>query len=144
MKIKKYKPLVDKFFWIISVPVFVLVVGLIVLAGFQPLSLIAVIPLALFVIYFLVSSLFGYVELRESGIFIKYGLILKKEIPYEKIRGAKEGRGFYSDSMVALKNSIEHVNIKYNSFDVTTVSVIGNAELVAELNERCLLSKTAE
>ena len=141
MKIKKYKPLVDKFFWIISVPVFVLVLGLIVLAAFQPLSLIAVIPLALFVIYFLVSSLFGYVELRESGIFIKYGLILKKEIPYEKIRGAKEGRGFYSDSMVALKNSIEHVNIKYNSFDVTTVSVVGNAELVAELNERCSLSK---
>jgi hypothetical protein len=39
--------------------------------------------------------------------------------------------------MVSLKNAIEHVNIKYNSFDVTTVSVVDNDGFIEELKERC-------
>lgn len=35
--------------------------------------------------------------------------------------------------MLSLKNSLDHINIKYNTFDITSVSVIGNAELIAEL-----------
>ena len=38
--------------------------------------------------------------------------------------------------MMSLKNALEHVNIKYNAFDVTTVSVVGNRDLIKEINER--------
>ena len=38
--------------------------------------------------------------------------------------------------MLALKNSIEHVDIKYNSFDVTCVSVKDNDAFIKELEER--------
>ena len=38
--------------------------------------------------------------------------------------------------MMALKNAIEHVNIKYNTFDVTTVSVADNDGFIEELDRR--------
>ena len=40
----------------------------------------------LFTFYFLITSLFGYVQLKENSLFIKFGLILNKEIPYDKIK----------------------------------------------------------
>ena len=91
---------------------------------------------AAFVLYFFVSPLFGYVELRENSMLIKYGFILKKEIPYSKIRSVTKARKFYSDSMMSLKNSFDHVNIKYNTFDVTCVSVVDNDSFINELSKR--------
>ena len=41
--------------------------------------------------------------------------------------------------MTSLKNALEHVNIKYNNFDVVTVSVVGNDEFISELAERAEL-----
>ena len=38
---------------------------------------------------------------------------------------------------MSLKNAMEHVNIRYNAFDVTTVSVKENDELMRELESRC-------
>lgn len=136
LKNKRYKPLVDKFFWIISLPTAFLILALIVTAAFYPTLLFIAIPLALLVIYVIVSPLFGYVELRENSVYIKYGLLLKKEIPYDKIRGTVKERKLYSDSMMSLKNAFEHVNIKYNTFDVVTVSVVDNDTLIKELEDR--------
>ena len=61
---------------------------------------------------------------------------MKREIPYEKIRGAKKERKWYSDSMLSLKNSMEHVNLLYNTFDFVTISVVDSDELIRELNKR--------
>ena len=94
------------------------------------------IPVCLFVLYFFISSLFGYVELREETLFIKFGFILKKEIPYSEIRGMKKERRVYSESMISLKNAMEHVNVRYNKFDTVTVSVIDNDELIDNLSAR--------
>ena len=91
-----------------------------------------------FVFYFLISPLFGYVELREDSVFIKFGLLLKREIPYGKIRGVTEERKFYADSMLSLKNALVHINIKYNSFDMVSVSVVGNGELKEEIEARTM------
>lgn len=136
---KRYKPLVDRLFWIISIPTAVLMLASTALAVFaHPPMLVFMSLMTLWVFYLLVSSLFGYVELRDGTLFIKYGLILKKEIPYSKIRGVVKERRFYSESMISLKNAFEHINIKYNTFDVTTVSVVGNDELISELNARLL------
>ncbi len=137
MKTKRFKPLFDKLFFIIFIPITVLMMAFTVLACFAPTALFIIIPIDALVLYFLLSPLFGYVELRENSLFIKYGLVLKKEIPYDKIRGIDKVRKFYSESMMSLKNSFEHVNIKYNSFDITAVSVVENDNFIKELNERC-------
>lgn len=136
MENKRFKPLVDKLFWILFIPTFILMAGLTVIAAFDPVALLITIPADIFVIYFFISPLVGYVELQEKILFIKYGFILKKEIPYDKIRSVEKGKRWYSESMMSLKNSFEHVNIKYNSFDVTTVSVIDNDDFIEELTNR--------
>ena len=136
MENKRYKPLVDKLFYIITIPTVVFLAAMTVISAFDPLSLLVTIPTDVFTLYFLVSPLFGYVELREESLFIKYGFILKREIPYAKIRGTVKERSFIAESMLSLKNSFDHVRIKYNTFDVTIVSVVGNDEFVSELENR--------
>jgi hypothetical protein len=133
---KRYKPLVDKLYFLIFVPTVALMAALTAMSLASLTALIITLLCDLLVLYFLITPLFGYVELRERCVFIKYGFILKKEIPYEKIRSAELERRFYSESMMSLKNAIEHINLKFNKFDVTTVSVVGNEELVKELMER--------
>lgn len=132
----KYKPKVDKLFWIITLPTVVLMIALTVFSAVAPLALIITILADIFVAYFLVSPLFGYVELRENTIFVKFGLLLNREIPYSKIRSIKKVRRWYSDSMLSLKCSLDHINIKYNSFDVMDVSVTDNDSLISELTAR--------
>ena len=136
MQVKVYKPKLDRVFWWISVPTLALLLGMTVLACFEPMVLFIMLPTDAFTVYFLIAPLFGFVELREHTVFIKYGPILKREIPYARIRSLTRDRKFYSESMLSLKCAMDHVNIKYNSFDVTTVSVVDNDGLVAELEKR--------
>lgn len=140
MNIQRYKPLVDKLFWIISVPTAVLLIGATLVVCFvpAPLALFITIVTDLIVIYFIITPLFGYVELREDSVYIKYGLFLNKEIPYRKIRKIEKERKFYSDSMLSLKNAFDHINIKYNTFDITSVSVVNNDIFIENLNKRIL------
>ena len=58
------------------------------------------------------------------------------EIPYTSIRDVCKERKFYSDSMMSLKYTLEHVNIKYNRFDLVSVSVVENDELIRDLTVR--------
>ena len=111
-----------------------------VISAFEPLSLIIIIPTDIFTLYFLISPLFGYVELRADSVFIKLGFIMKREIPYKKIRGLKKERRAISESMTSLKCALDHVNIKYNTYDVITVSAVGNDELIAAI-EKARLSE---
>lgn len=136
LKIKRYKPLIDKLFYIISIPTAVLLAGATVLAALEPFALLIIIPVDISCIYFIISPLFGYVELRQGTVFIKLGFFMKREIPYSKIRGITKARRVYADSMVSLKNSLTHVNIKYNTFDILSVSVKDNDGFIEELNAR--------
>ena len=136
MDMKRYKPYLDKSFWIILIPTLALLAVGTVIACFEPIALFILIPTDLFTVYFLITPLFGYVELRKTDVFIKYGLIMSKEIPYDKIRTITKERKIYADGMVSLKLSLDHVNIKYNKFDVTSVSVINNDEFIEEINKR--------
>ena len=136
MATKRFKPQIDTVLPIIWVPtLLILTVGTVI-------SLCSVIPLLimiatdLFSLYFMISPLFGYVELREHTVYIKFGFLTCREIEYNRIRAIETERKFYSESMLSLKCAYEHINIKYNSFDVVTVSVKDNAELVAELEKR--------
>ena len=137
MQVKRFKPHFDKLYWLIFVPTELLVLATaIVPAIFEPKTLFWTVPVLVFVSYFLISPFFGYVELRESTLFIKYGLILKKEIPYGKIRKLERGKSVISDCMMSLKTALYHVNIKYNIFDVTCVSVKDNDSFIEELKKR--------
>ena len=135
-KTRRFQPLFDITYKSIWISLSVLMALFTALAALEPTALFVMIPTDLFVLYFLLSPLFGYVELREEVVFIRFGLILKREIPYEKIRGITKERKFYSDSMLALKNAMEHVNIKYNTFDVMSVSVMDSEAFVTELEKR--------
>jgi hypothetical protein len=128
---------VDKIYICIWIPTIVLIAAAVILACFEPPALIIMIPTLLFVVYFFVSPLFGYVELREETVFIKFGFILTREVAYSKIRSVTKERKFYSDSMLSLKNAMEHVNIKYNTFDILSVSVVGNDDLIKEIKDKC-------
>ena len=57
------------------------------------------------------------------------------EILFEK--GIVKERKFYAESMMSLKNAFEHINIKYNAFDVTTVSVVDNDGFIKMLQACC-------
>ena len=136
MEYKRFKPMFDKLYYLIWIPTSVLMIAMTVFACFEPVVLFVAIPIDVFTFYFLITSLFGYVELREDSVFIKFGFIMKREIPYKNIRGITKERKLYADSMVALKNSLDHVNIKYNRFDMISVSVVGNDELISEIEVR--------
>ena len=136
MENKRYKPLVDRLFFLILIPTVALLAVATVFSVFSLGALLIMLATDVFVLYFFVSSIFGYVELRENTVFIRFGIILKREIPYSKIRGVAKERKIYSESMLSLKNAMEHINIKYNSFDTVTVSVRENDELLRELQAR--------
>ena len=135
MKIKRYKPAIDKYFWWIWIPLTLFLLVGTVFSFYEPLAFWIMIGVDVFCYYFMVSSLIGYVELRETSIFIKFGFILKRDIPYSKIREIVKDRKFVAYSTLSLKNAIDHIDIKYNKYDMVTVSVVGNDELFKELNE---------
>ena len=141
MENKIYKPKVDRIFYIIWIPTVLLLIAGTVITCFDIIPLLLMLSVDIFTLYFLVSSLVGYVELRPDSMFVKYGFIIKREIPYTNIREIKKERKLYSESMMSLKNAIEHVNIKYNSFDVTTVSVTDNDAFIIELKSRINAAK---
>lgn len=136
MQTKRYKPLLDKMFWIILIPTLLLLTIATSVSYFGPFALLITIPIDLFTVYFLITPLFGYIELRENSVFIKYGIIMKKEIPYNTIRAVTKERKLYADGLVSLKCSLDHVNIKYNSFDVTSVSVVNNDDFIKALEDK--------
>ena len=139
METKRYKPRFDKTYIIIYVATnLFLIAALLIPMLIDPhvgvMILFAV--TLIFVNYFIVSPMFGYVELRDESLYIRFGFILKREIPYSKIRGIDRHRKFYADSMISLKNALEHVNVKYNSFDMVSLSVKGEDDFITELCQR--------
>ena len=137
METKKYRPKIDKLYWILLISTNAICAPLLfILPFFSFTTLFITLPLFVFVNYFFLSPLLGYVELRDNELFIKYGFILKRSIPYGKVRSVAKERKFYTESMLSLKNALEHVNIKYNTYDYTAVSVVDNDAFIAELNER--------
>jgi hypothetical protein len=138
MEKKRYRPLIDRLFVIIASATLVITLTPTVVCGIlAPSTIYITLPILLFTLYFLISPLFGYVELGERSVYIRYGFIMTKEIEYDSIRCIEHERRVISPSVMSVKNALEHVNIKYNKFDVTTVSVKTNRELIAELNARC-------
>ncbi|MBR5139631.1 MAG: PH domain-containing protein [Clostridia bacterium] len=130
---KKFKPRIDKLFYLIWLPLAIFMLIMTAMTATYPIALIIMLGVDAFTFYFLFSSLFAYAELRESALFIKFGFIIKKEIPYDMIRGLERERKFYSDSMLSIKNSLDHVNIRYNRFDMVSVSVKDNDKFIAQL-----------
>ena len=104
MGIKRYKPKLDKLFFILFIPINILSFAIAIIPSFFHIqTLFVTVPILLFVNYFLISPLFGYVELQENKMVVKYGFFLKRQIDYRKIRSVEKQRKFYSDSMLSLK-----------------------------------------
>ena len=96
---QKFKQKTDKLtviIWAICLPV---ILGLCTVAFFEPTTLWVFVPTDLLILYFLISPLFGYVELREETVFIKFGFIMKKEIAALAVEGLKKE---YPDAICSL------------------------------------------
>ena len=138
MSIKRYKPLVDKLFYCLSLATLIIVLTPTVVCGIlAPSTLLIMLPILIFTAYFFVSPLCGYVELRDDGLYIKYGFIMSRTIPYAKIRRIERERTVISPAILSIKNALDHINIRYNTFDITTVSLKDSESFLRELNERC-------
>ncbi len=137
----KLKPQIDRLFLFIWIPTLILLAVGTVISCASTVALLILIATDIFTLYFLISPLFGFVELREQTVYIKFGFLTSREIEYARIRAVETERKFYSESMLSLKCAYEHVNVKYNSFDVTTVSVRDNAYFAAELDRRRAANK---
>lgn len=138
MKNLRFYPKFDKLYLWITLSTAALMLLLLVLTGvFRSTGgLIVMACAAAFVGYFLISPCFGYVELREETVFIKFGFFLKREIPYARIRGIEKKRTAIADSMLSLKNALNHVNIKYASFDCVSISVKNEEKMIDEIKRR--------
>ena len=135
---KRYRPLIDKLYYVTAtVALAIVFLPSLILSFMEPYTILIMLPIFLLTAYFFVSALHAYVELRESGLFIKYGFILKREIPYDKIRSVEKERRVISTSTLSIKNALDHINIKYGTFDVTTVSLKDSEDFLIKLNERC-------
>lgn len=134
MKYQRFSPLIDKLYWWMLVPTSLLMLGATAFSIYEPLALVIMLATDLFLVYFFISPLFGYVELREETVFIKFGFILSDEIPYSSIRKVEKVRKWYADSGISLKNSMEHVNIKYEKFKIVSVSVKDNDKFIEEIH----------
>lgn len=132
----KFKPLIDRSFFIIWLPTLMLLAAATVISFSSPVALLIMLATDVFVIYFLFSSLFAYAELREDSLYIKFGFILKREIPYSSIRELKKERKIIAETMLSLKNALDHVTVKYNKFDNVAVSVKDNDTFISELKKR--------
>lgn len=132
----RFKPQIDRFFWFIWIPTVILLAVCTAIACASTVALLIMLAADIFTLYFLISPLFGYVELREQTVYIKFGFFTSREIEYSRIRSVNTERKWYSESMLLLKCAYEHVNIKYGSFDVVTVRVDSNAALALELELR--------
>ena len=133
---KRYKPLFGKMFYAIWAPMAIFMIAMTVMSASYLSALLIMLAADIFTFYFFFSSLVAYVELREDSVFIKFGYILKRDIPYRSIRKITRERSFYADSMLSVKNSLVHINIRYNKFDLVCVSVEDNGELLCELEAR--------
>jgi hypothetical protein len=134
MEIKRYKPAIDKLFYAIWIPTSILMITATVISFYELGAFILMLAVDVFTFYFMISSLVGYVELRMNSVFVKFGFIIKREIPYDKIRKIAKERKIMSNTYLSLKNSLDHVSIKYNKYDEIVVSVINNDDLIKELN----------
>ena len=137
----RLKPQIDRLFWLIWTPTLILLAVGTVIAASSVVALLILIATDIFTLYFLLSPLFGYVELRARTVYVKFGFFVSREIEYARIRSVNIERKWYSESMLSLKCAYEHVNIRYNTFDVLTVSVQDNATLAAELDSRRGMNK---
>ena len=136
METIRFKPKIDKLFYLIWIPTTVLLVVLTVLSITSLTAILIMACTDVFTFYFMVSSLIGYVELREDHLFIKYGFFLKKSIKYSSIRDIRSERTALSDTLFSLKSSLDHLRIMYNRFDYTVVSVKDNEKLSEEVKKR--------
>lgn len=134
----KFKPKTDSYYLLILIFTELIVLAALVLclAEFTLGGFLIMLFTFIFTSYFIISPFFGYAELRGGELYIKFGFFLKKSIPYSKIRAIEKKRRWYSDSMVSLKMAMDHIDVKYNRFDVVSLSLKDEERFIEELNKK--------
>ncbi len=134
----KFKPKIDAYFIVpFCIATIILLIPTILGFVFNNIAQgIFTICILLFVDYLLLSPLFGFVQFEEKNLYIKYGLIIKKRIPYDKISTIKIEKKLYSECLLSLKTSVEHMHITYNLYDTTCISLKETDAFLEEVARR--------
>ena len=139
---KRYKPRFDRLFYGIAIFTAVVMLGCLIPSFYGGGAFAIAVTLGSLILcgYFLVSPCFGYAELREETLFIKFGFFLSREIPYEKIYAVEKKHMMVADSMLSLKNAMDHLNVKYNRFDLVSLSLQNEEDFIETLCDRCKIT----
>ena len=140
--IKRYKPRLDRLFYGFAIFTAAIVLGALIpsLYGGGAFAIAVTLGTLILCGYFLISPCFGYAELREETLFVKFGFFLSREIPYEKIYAMEKKHTMVADSILSLKNAMDHLNVKYNRFDLISMSLQNEEDFIAALCERCKIA----
>ena len=140
--IKRYKPRFDRLFYGIAIFTAAVVLGALIPSfyGSGVWGIAVAAGTLLLCGYFLVSPCFGYAELREGMLFVKFGFFLSREIPYEKIYAIEKKHTMIADSILSLKNAMDHLNVKYNRFELVSLSLRDEEDFIESLCERCKIT----
>ena len=111
---KRYKPRLDRLFYGIAIFTAAVVLGC------------------------LIPSFYGG---GAFAIAVTLGFFLSREIPYEKIYAVEKKHMMVADSMLSLKNGMDHLNVKYNRFDLVSLSLQNEEDFIKVLCERCKITR---
>lgn len=139
----KFKPHVDKYFYIPIIFVLILFIApfLVAIVCRQIDQIIVTSLLFVVISVLLISPLFGYVKIENDYIFIKYGLFFRRKILYTNIVEITKEHKYYATSLISHKTSLDHVFIKYNNYSDTCVSVKDMDVFIALIEEKRLFSQ---
>ena len=68
MNNQKFRPKIDKFFYLIWMPIVIIMLGITIISFTELVAFILMLCTDIFTFYFMISSLAGYVELRENSL----------------------------------------------------------------------------
>ena len=133
---QRFRPKFDRLYWISFTvcAVYIVVMTAVSVGSVSMLCFMSAINAIL--VWVLAAPWFGYVELGEDAVLVKFGFFLKRVVPYADIRKMQKVCHWYSESILALKNAMEHVDIRYGACDVVSVSVTDNDALIAAIERR--------
>lgn len=136
----KFKPQVDKYFYVPIIFVLILfIVPIMVGIVCKQMDQI-IITAVLFIVIgtLLISPLFGYVKVENDYLYIRYGLFFRRKITYASIKEVEIEHKYYATSLISHKTSLNHLFIKYDSLNDTCVSVKDMDVLLALIEEKRL------
>lgn len=84
----------------------------------------------------MISTLFGYVRLDETALYIRFGFFARKKIAYSRIRHIEKKQGLFRESLFSLNTAKEYIRIDYGESKFLTVSIRQPDDFIEKLKNK--------